>query len=69
WLFFSRARWIPLDAENHAKLESTLQLKGVFVDINDSHFPAVQRVRVFPGSDYLSYLGVRYRISRVLLPD
>ncbi|ORY99980.1 hypothetical protein BCR43DRAFT_484662 [Syncephalastrum racemosum] len=68
WLYFSNARWIPLDTHNHTKLERTLQLGGVFVDIQDSHFPDVQRIRVFPGADYLSYLGIRYRISRVFLP-
>lgn len=68
WLFFSKSRWIPLDTHNHARLERTLQLDGVFVDIQDSHFPDVQRIRVFPAADYLSYLGIRYRISRVLLP-
>ncbi|KAI9491096.1 hypothetical protein BDB00DRAFT_834492 [Zychaea mexicana] len=68
WLFFSNSRWIPLDTQSHSKLERTLQLGGVFVDIQDSHFPDVQRIRVFPGADYLSYLGIRYRISRVLLP-
>ncbi|KAI8142396.1 hypothetical protein BJV82DRAFT_614749 [Fennellomyces sp. T-0311] len=68
WLFFSNSRWIPLDMQSHSKLERTLQLGGVFVDIEDSHFPDVQRIRVFPGADYLSYLGIRYRISRVLLP-
>ncbi|KAG2221985.1 hypothetical protein INT45_006685 [Circinella minor] len=68
WLFFSNSRWIPLDIQSHSKLERTLQLGGVFVDIQDSHFPDVPRIRVFPGADYLSYLGIRYRISRVLLP-
>ncbi|KAI9244272.1 hypothetical protein BDA99DRAFT_448561 [Phascolomyces articulosus] len=68
WLFFSNSRWVPLDNQSHSKLERTLQLGGVFVDIQDSHFPDVHRIRVFPGADYLSYLGIRYRISRVLLP-
>ncbi|KAJ8660178.1 hypothetical protein O0I10_004037 [Lichtheimia ornata] len=69
WMFFSNSQWIPLDTQSHLKLERTLQLDGVFVDIQDSHFPGVERIRVFPGADYLSYLGIRYRICRVLLPS
>lgn len=69
WMFFSNSQWIPLDTSSHLKLERTLQLNGVFVDIQDSHFPGVERIRVFPGADYLSYLGIRYRICRVLLPS
>lgn len=68
WLFFKDNRWIPLDTINHQKLEETILSKGVFVDIRDSHFPKVSKVRVFPELDYLSYLGVRYKISKVLLP-
>ncbi|KAI9321858.1 hypothetical protein BX666DRAFT_1838087, partial [Dichotomocladium elegans] len=68
WLYFKNSRWIPLDRQNHHKLERTLELGGIFTDIQDSHFPAVQKIRVFPRADYLSYLGIRYRISRILLP-
>ncbi|KAK4517062.1 uncharacterized protein ATC70_000390 [Mucor velutinosus] len=68
WLFFKDNRWVPLDMINHQKLEDTILSKGVFVDIRDSHFPQVSKVRVFPELDYLSYLGVRYKISKVLLP-
>ncbi|CAO3636084.1 unnamed protein product [Mucor fragilis] len=68
WLFFKDNRWVPLDIINHQKLEDTILSKGVFVDIRDSHFPQVSKVRVFPELDYLSYLGVRYKISKVLLP-
>lgn len=69
WLFFNESRWIPLDLVNYEKLENTIRTKGTFVDIQDSHFPEVRRVRVFPELDYLSYLGIRYRISKVLLPS
>ncbi|KAI9336254.1 hypothetical protein BD770DRAFT_332196 [Pilaira anomala] len=69
WLFFNESRWIPLDLVNYEKLENTIRTKGTFVDIQDSHFPEVRRVRVFPELDYLSYLGIRYRISKILLPS
>ncbi|KAI8637466.1 hypothetical protein BD408DRAFT_320005, partial [Parasitella parasitica] len=69
WFFFKNYRWIPLDSVNHGKLENAILSKGTFVDIRDSHFPKVPKVRVFPELDYLSYLGIRYRISKVLLPD
>jgi hypothetical protein len=68
WLFFNESRWIPLDLVNHEKLENAIHTKGTFMDIQDSHFPEVPRVRVFPELDYLSYLGIRYKISKVLLP-
>ncbi|ORZ15707.1 hypothetical protein BCR42DRAFT_415760 [Absidia repens] len=63
------AKWVPFDANNQFKLEQTLNLGGTFVDIEDSNFPKVKRVRVFPKSNYLSYLGVKYRLSRVMQPD
>ncbi|KAF7721647.1 hypothetical protein EC973_004345 [Apophysomyces ossiformis] len=69
WLVFMHAKWVPFDAANQSKLEQTLNLGGTFVDIQDSHFPDVKRVRVFPKSNYLSYLGVKYRLSRVMQPD
>lgn len=69
WLFFKDKMWIPLDIINHQKLEDTILSKGTFVDIHDSHFPQVRKVRVFLELDYLSYLGIRYKISKVLLPD
>ncbi|KAI9261929.1 hypothetical protein EDC94DRAFT_519295 [Helicostylum pulchrum] len=69
WLFFKELRWIPLDLVNYEKLEDTIRIKGTFIDIEDSHFPEVRRVRVFPELDYLSYLGIRYKISKVLLPN
>ncbi|KAI8097078.1 uncharacterized protein BX664DRAFT_240350, partial [Halteromyces radiatus] len=69
WLVFMYAKWVPFDANNQGKLEQTLHLGGTFVDIEDSNFPKVKRVRVFPKSNYLSYLGVKYRLSRVMQPD
>ncbi|KAI9016428.1 hypothetical protein CLU79DRAFT_763839 [Phycomyces nitens] len=69
WLVFMHPAWVPFDYSNHYKLEQTLSLGGTFVDIQDSHFPCVKRVRVFPKSNYLSYLGVKYRLSRVMQPD
>ncbi|KAL0090880.1 hypothetical protein J3Q64DRAFT_1623937, partial [Phycomyces blakesleeanus] len=69
WLIFMDEKWIPFDVPNQAKLEHTLSLGGTFVDITDSHFPNVKRVRVFPKSSYLSYLGVKYRLSRIIEPD
>ncbi|KAH8548908.1 hypothetical protein BGW37DRAFT_408531, partial [Umbelopsis sp. PMI_123] len=69
WLVFLLEKWIPFDALNQRKVEQTLNLGGTFVDIQDSHFPAVKRVRVFPKSNYLSYLGVKYRLSRIIETD
>lgn len=69
WLVFLNEKWVPFDPHNQTKLEQTLNLGGTFVDITDSHFPKVKRVRVFPKNNYLSYLGVKYRLSRVMQPD
>lgn len=69
WLVFLQEKWVPFDFQNQGRLEQTLSLGGTFVDIEDSHFPSVKRVRVFPRSNYLSYLGIKYRLSRVLQPD
>ncbi|KAI9022886.1 hypothetical protein CLU79DRAFT_751145 [Phycomyces nitens] len=69
WLIFKDEKWVPFDVPNQAKLEHTLSLGGTFVDITDSNFPNVKRVRVFPKSSYLSYLGVKYRLSRIMQPD
>ena len=68
WLVFKDETWVPLDYENMVKLEHTLQLGGTFVDIRDSQFPGVNRVRIFPKNNYLSYLGLKYRICKVLQP-
>ncbi|CAO3695853.1 unnamed protein product [Rhizopus stolonifer] len=69
WLVFKNEKWIPFNAINQSKLEQTLSLGGTFVDITDSNFPHVRRVRVFPKNNYLSYLGVKYRLSRIMQPD
>ncbi|KAJ8661933.1 hypothetical protein O0I10_002264 [Lichtheimia ornata] len=69
WLVFLHEKWVPFDAANQSKLEQTLTLGGTFVDVSDTHFPKVKRVRVFPKNNYLSYLGVKYRLSRIMQPD
>ncbi|KAI8339119.1 hypothetical protein BC941DRAFT_422133 [Chlamydoabsidia padenii] len=69
WLVFKDEQWKPFDRENQIKLEQTLSVDGTFVDICDSLFTGVKRVRVFPRNNYLSYLGLKYRLSRVLQPD
>ncbi|KAF7730041.1 hypothetical protein EC973_002986 [Apophysomyces ossiformis] len=69
WLVFMNEKWVPFDVPNQSKLEQTLSLGGTFVDVTDSHFPDVKRVRVFPKNNYLSYLGVKYRLSRIMQPD
>lgn len=68
WLVFINAKWVPFASSNQYKLEQTLGLGGTFVDIEDRLFPSVKRVRVFPKANYLSYLGVKYRLSRVMQP-
>lgn len=65
-LVFMNNKWVPFDTPNQYKLDHTLGLQGTFVDIQDSHFPSVKKVRVFPKSNYLSYLGLKYRISKVM---
>lgn len=69
WLVFMNNTWVPFDQTNQYKLDQTLELHGTFVDIQDSHFPSVKKVRVFPKSNHLSYLGVKYRISKVMQTD
>ncbi|KAF1806764.1 hypothetical protein FB192DRAFT_1352289 [Mucor lusitanicus] len=69
WLVFMNSKWVPFDTPNQYKLDHTLSLQGTFVDIQDSHFPSVKKVRVFPKSNHLSYLGLKYRISKVMQTD
>ncbi|ORZ00698.1 hypothetical protein BCR43DRAFT_421850, partial [Syncephalastrum racemosum] len=69
WLVFQGKRWYPLDRSNQLALDHTIAIGGTFVDIQDSHFPKAPRVRVFPKENYLSYLGVKYQLSRVVQPD
>ncbi|KAI8989991.1 hypothetical protein BDB01DRAFT_779627 [Pilobolus umbonatus] len=69
WLVFLQLNWVPFDLVNQPKLEQTLTVGGIFVDITDSHFTEVKRVRVFPRNNYLSYMGVKYQLSRIMQPD
>lgn len=69
WLVFMNNKWVPFDTPNQYKLDHTLDLQSTFVDIQDSHFPDVNKVRVFPKSSHLSYLGLKYRISKVMQTD
>ncbi|KAI8877715.1 hypothetical protein K501DRAFT_337223 [Backusella circina FSU 941] len=69
WLVFMNSKWVPFDQINQYRLDQTLGLESTFVDIQDSHFPDVRRVRVFPKVNYLSYLGLKYRISKVMEID
>lgn len=69
WLVFKNEKWVPFDIVNQTRLEQTLTVGGTFVDIQDSNFRKVKRVRVFPRNNYLSYLGVKYRLSRIMQPD
>ena len=69
WLVFMNNKWIPFDTPNQYKLDYALGLQCTFVDIQDSHFPSVKKVRVFPKSNHLSYLGVKYRISIIMQTD
>ncbi|RUS24367.1 hypothetical protein BC938DRAFT_473698 [Jimgerdemannia flammicorona] len=66
WLFFRDNQWVPFDNDNHFRIEQAFTLGGVYVDIKDRHFPDLKCVRVFPTRFYLSYLGMKYRISCVL---
>jgi hypothetical protein len=69
WLVFMNSKWVPFDQINQYRLDQTLGLESTFMDIQDSHFPDVRRVRVFPKVNYLSYLGLKYRISKVMEID
>ncbi|RUS12836.1 hypothetical protein BC937DRAFT_86893 [Endogone sp. FLAS-F59071] len=66
WLFFRDNQWVPFDNDNHYRIEQAFTLGGVYVDVKDRHFPDLKCVRVFPTRFYLSYLGMKYRISCVL---
>ncbi|KAL9537767.1 hypothetical protein MBANPS3_011479 [Mucor bainieri] len=69
WLVFMNNKWVPFDTSTKYKLDQILGLEGTFVDVQDSHFPSVKKVRVFPKSNHLSYLGLKYRISKVMQMD
>ncbi|KAI9469718.1 MAG: hypothetical protein EXX96DRAFT_587195 [Benjaminiella poitrasii] len=66
WLFFRDSKWIPFQSNNHHKIEQAFALGGIYVDINDINFPHLKSIRVFPTRMYLSYLGMKYRLSCVI---
>ncbi|KAL0073945.1 hypothetical protein J3Q64DRAFT_1779832 [Phycomyces blakesleeanus] len=66
WLFFRDNTWSPFESENHWKIEQAFTLGGIYVDIKDRHFPQLKTIRVFPTRFYLSYLGMKYRLSCVI---
>ncbi|KAI8985433.1 hypothetical protein BDB01DRAFT_699750, partial [Pilobolus umbonatus] len=68
WLVYVERTWRPFAISNQHKLEQRLGENGTFVDIEDNLFPGVKRVRVFPKANYLSYLGVKYRLCTVMHP-
>ncbi|KAJ8653908.1 hypothetical protein O0I10_010476 [Lichtheimia ornata] len=66
WLFFRDNQWIPFQSENHYKIEQAFTMGGIYVDIKDHNFPQLKSIRVFPARFYLSYLGMKYRLSCVI---
>ncbi|KAI8882870.1 hypothetical protein K501DRAFT_250604 [Backusella circina FSU 941] len=66
WLFFRENKWIPFQSNNHHKIEQAFTLGGIYVDIHDINFPHLKTIRVFPTRMYLSYLGMKYRLSCVI---
>lgn len=66
WLFFRDNKWIPFQSNNHYKIEQAFTLGGIYVDIKDLNFPHLKSIRVFPTRMYLSYLGMKYRLSCVI---
>ncbi|KAI8063176.1 hypothetical protein BC940DRAFT_321786 [Gongronella butleri] len=66
WLFFRDNQWIPFQNENHYKIEQAFTFGGIYVDIKDNNFPQLKSIRVFPTRFYLSYLGMKYRLSCVI---
>ncbi|KAI7878827.1 hypothetical protein K492DRAFT_132268 [Lichtheimia hyalospora FSU 10163] len=66
WLFFRDNQWIPFQSENHYKIEQAFTMGGIYVDIKDRNFPQLKSIRVFPARFYLSYLGMKYRLSCVI---
>ncbi|KAI7907256.1 uncharacterized protein BX663DRAFT_495338 [Cokeromyces recurvatus] len=66
WLFFRDNKWVPFQSNNHHKIEQVFTLGGIYVDINDINFPHLKSIRVFPTRMYLSYLGMKYRLSCVI---
>ncbi|KAI9016387.1 hypothetical protein CLU79DRAFT_763604 [Phycomyces nitens] len=66
WLFFRENNWTPFESANHWKIEQAFTLGGIYVDIKDRNFPQLKTIRVFPTRFYLSYLGLKYRLSCVI---
>ncbi|KAI9304100.1 hypothetical protein BJ944DRAFT_203299 [Cunninghamella echinulata] len=66
WLFFRDNQWVPFQSDNHHKIEQAFTFGGIYVDIKDSNFPQLKSIRVFPTRFYLSYLGMKYRLSCVI---
>ncbi|KAI8366632.1 uncharacterized protein BYT42DRAFT_587261 [Radiomyces spectabilis] len=66
WLFFRENRWTPFQSDNHYKIEQVFTLGGIYVDIKDHNFPQLKSIRVFPTRFYLSYLGMKYRLSCII---
>ncbi|KAI7859016.1 hypothetical protein BDC45DRAFT_565108 [Circinella umbellata] len=66
WLFFRDNQWVPFQNENHFKIEQAFTMGGIYVDIKDNNFPQLKSIRVFPARFYLSYLGMKYRLSCVI---
>ncbi|CAO3695054.1 unnamed protein product [Rhizopus microsporus] len=66
WLFFRDNQWVPFQSNNHYKIEQAFTLGGIYVDIKDFNFPHLKSIRVFPTRMYLSYLGMKYRLSCVI---
>ncbi|KAI9245251.1 hypothetical protein BDA99DRAFT_447983 [Phascolomyces articulosus] len=62
WLFFRDNRWVPFQSENHFKIEQAFTMGAKI----DSNFPQLKSIRVFPARFYLSYLGMKYRLSCVI---
>ncbi|KAL9556921.1 hypothetical protein MBANPS3_001632 [Mucor bainieri] len=59
WLFFRDNKWVPFQSNNHYKIEQAFTL-------GDLNFPHLKSIRVFPTRMYLSYLGMKYRLSCVI---
>ncbi|CAO3668524.1 unnamed protein product [Rhizopus stolonifer] len=66
WLFFRDNQWVPFQYSNHLKIEQAFTLGGIYVDIKDFNFPHLKSIRVFPTRMYLSYLGMKYRLSCII---
>ncbi|KAI9497906.1 hypothetical protein BDB00DRAFT_756003 [Zychaea mexicana] len=69
WLFFRDNQWVPFQSENHFKIEQAFTMGGNWQYkhlVIDNNFPQLKSIRVFPARFYLSYLGMKYRLSCVI---